>query len=98
MSARPRCSARPNSHLRLAVPCSSSSEHAAREPRTGRFAYLAALVEEILEHPYGWSSSASGSCTSHQSSLWHWRPEVKRDWERRAAVGVVARNVVGLTR
>src|SRR5439155_1740828 len=28
MSARPRCSARPNSPLRLAVPCSSSSEHA----------------------------------------------------------------------
>src|SRR5204863_5928137 len=31
----------------------------------------------------GWSSSASGSCTSHQSFLWHWRPEVKRDLERR---------------
>ena len=76
----------------------ATDQHAARVPRTGRFAYLAALVEEILEHPYGWSSSASGSCTSHQSSLWHWRPEVKRDWERRAAVGVVARNVVGLTR
>src|SRR5205823_11438491 len=31
----------------------------------------------------GCSSSASGSCTSHQSFLWHWRPEVKRDLERR---------------
>src|SRR2546422_11421976 len=26
---------------------------------------------------------ALGSCTSHQSFLWHWRPEVKRDLERR---------------
>src|SRR6266404_8452470 len=31
----------------------------------------------------GCSSMASGSCTSHQSFLWHWRPEVKRDLERR---------------
>src|SRR5207247_11099244 len=31
----------------------------------------------------GCSSSASGSCTSHQSFLWHWRPEVKRDLESR---------------
>src|SRR6266566_1851557 len=31
----------------------------------------------------GCSSSASGSCTSHHSFLWHWRPEVKRDLERR---------------
>src|SRR3989442_2728459 len=31
----------------------------------------------------GWSSSASGSCTSHHSFLWHWRPDVKRDLERR---------------
>src|SRR2546428_608627 len=31
----------------------------------------------------GCSSIASGSCTSHQSFLWHWRPEVKRDLERR---------------
>src|SRR5438093_1851178 len=34
----------------------------------------------------GWSSSASGSCTSHHSFLWHWRPEVKRDLERRGGV------------
>src|SRR2546425_45178 len=31
----------------------------------------------------GCSSGASRSCTSHQSFLWHWRPEVKRDLERR---------------
>src|SRR5437763_8450751 len=34
----------------------------------------------------GCSTSALGSCTSHQSFLWHWRPEVKRDLERRAPV------------
>src|SRR5438034_6605658 len=33
----------------------------------------------------GCSSLASGSCTSHHSFLWHWRPEVKRDLERRGA-------------
>src|SRR3989454_1186104 len=35
----------------------------------------------------GWSSVAFGSCTSHQSFLWHWRPEVKRDFERRRGEG-----------
>src|SRR5712691_11538391 len=34
----------------------------------------------------GCSSTAPGSCTSHQSFLWHCRPEVKRDLERRAPV------------
>src|SRR3989442_11482152 len=34
----------------------------------------------------GCSSMASGSCTSHQSFLWHWRPEVKRDLERRCEI------------
>src|SRR5882724_10412083 len=41
----------------------------------------------------GCSSSAPGSCTSHQSFLWHWRPEVKRDLERRAGFVVMARRV-----
>src|SRR6266516_3623491 len=41
----------------------------------------------------GCSSGASGSCTSHHSFLWHWRPEVKRDLERRAAVVLMARRV-----
>src|SRR6266545_6880183 len=27
------------------------------------------------------SSAASGSCTFHQSCLWHWSPAVKRDLE-----------------
>src|SRR5437867_4154466 len=27
------------------------------------------------------SSAASGSCAFHQSCLWHWSPEVKRDLE-----------------
>src|SRR6266576_4975021 len=36
----------------------------------------------------GCSSSASGSCTSHHSFLWHWRPEVKRDLERRYGTAV----------
>src|SRR3989442_10866858 len=34
----------------------------------------------------GCSSMASGSCTSHQSFLWQWRPEVKRDLERRCEI------------
>src|SRR5207244_5246977 len=59
-------------------------QHAARIARPSQLAHLAALVEQVLQHLVsGCSSSASGSCTSHHSFLWHWRPEVKRDLERR---------------
>src|SRR5438309_80313 len=37
----------------------------------------------------GCSSGALGSCTSHHSFLWHWRPEVKRDLERRGGAGAM---------
>src|SRR2546430_16807234 len=65
MSARPRCSARPNSPLRLAVPCSSSSEHAEGGKTSG--GNLTVPPFSLRSFPTAWASLALSAAALHRA-------------------------------
>jgi hypothetical protein len=51
-------------------------ERAPAERATCQRADVCSLIKAIPKHLSGWSSTAIGSWTFHQSSLWHWTPDV----------------------
>ena len=62
-------------------------QDATRKPRAGRFADLAALVEQVLSNFVGLELNGVRLVHLPPQLLVHWRPEVKRDLERRGRAG-----------
>src|SRR5438445_487 len=80
-------------HLLLPIPRRPGTRRRCRDPMRAASPTWRAWSKRSCSTVSGCSSLASGSCTVHHSFLWHWRPEVKRDLERRGRGGGIGQRV-----